>query len=87
MLDPYDQVRMRTQRLLASGARIREERTMRATRHEVAPPSAASPPIRAADAPGVIAVTRAAKIAEPCPPAPTPAERPATSDSAHPRAA
>jgi hypothetical protein len=87
MFDPYDQVRMRTQRLLASGARIREERAMRATRHDVAQPATASPPIRAADAPGVISVTRATKTAEPCPPAPARAKPPATSDSTHPRAA
>ena len=38
MFDPYDQVQMRTQRLLASGARIREERAMRTAGHDVAVP-------------------------------------------------
>ncbi len=87
MFDPYDQVRMRTQRLLASGARIHEERALRATRHDVAEPEAASPPIRAADAPGVISVTRVTKSTEPCPPATARPQPPAASDSSHPRAA
>jgi hypothetical protein len=67
MFDPYDQVRMRTQRLLASGARIREERAMQATHHRAADP----PPIRSAGAPGVIIATRAAKTSEACPPGST----------------
>ncbi len=87
MFDPYDQVQMRTQRLLASGARIREERAMRTAGHDVAVPAAASPPMRAADAPGVIIATRGTKPTEPCPPAPTRAEPPKRSDSTHPRAA
>ena len=87
MFDPYDQVRMRTQRLLASGARIREERALRATRHEAAEPAAASPPVRAANAPGVIAVARAPKAADACPPGSACADTPGTSGSTRPRAA
>ena len=34
MFDPFDQVRMRTQQLLASGARIREERMLQAAARE-----------------------------------------------------
>ncbi len=68
MFDPYDQVRMRTQRLLASGARIREERAMRTTRHAAAEPAADPPRIRSTGAPGVITATRATKTSEACPP-------------------
>ena len=90
MFDPYDQVRMRTERLLASAARIREERAVRAARHDVTEPAVtepavASPPVRAANGPGVIAAARARSAQDACPPGSACAD--ATPGSTRPRAA
>ena len=87
MFDPYEQVRMRTERLLASGARIREERALRAARDDVAAPVPTSPPVRAANAPGVIAVARATMASDACPPGSGCADTPTTAGSTHTRAA
>jgi hypothetical protein len=66
MFDPFDQVRMRTQQLLASGARIREERALLAASRER--------PIEAADSSDA-AVTRSPDLAPVATPAaPDPAQ-------------
>lgn len=61
MFDPYDQVRMRTQQLLASATRIREERALKAAAREprtVIKPVACPPDTTRVETPAAAESTR-----------------------------
>ena len=91
MFDPFDQVRMRTQQLLATAERIREERALKAPARKDPIETAVPAPGSTVAAAAVAAVAAAADVAADacvtCAPGETCAETPGEPGPARTRAA